>query len=612
MNGALVGFRIGGEKKLLRLYGERSCEAVLHELHDFLSTISDPDLKAYAARLEMIGPADGPGPSEAQRQRVQACLERAGTQSPALSSWADVFASLPGLRAWKAGLGFMPVAAIQFCADVHWGFLLDIDQGQLQIFDNRNARFRWSAMGDSERAFCTVALTQVRQLSVPDIQALQGLLQQHVVCDGQDPRLPMRDGTSARFAGPGGWQAWVCVQGGHLGLHLERDEREVQFSRVGELRLDDPGCGDFLCRSLDAQVLALTRSIYGPGASLTQVARVAAHLPALPFEPGQSGLPLLDLGLRSACGLQLKLGPDFFDAVRSLFVGQGMTLQGWRFLIRQDNDVLRQILKFFPPSARIMVGFTAFINLMARALQNQVVDLQRCQAALTGVERILDRTRGRPEPTREANACIFLRAIMRASLSHGEVVNLDHEAQDISDYVYTHPAVLKGVTWRSLRRRSEAWHRALLITVDPATDVRWPALMPRQQMGEFVALELDCGYLLAEDGLEQRHCIGTYVNACSSGASRVFSLRRQGKRVATLELQRSQQGDWRLVQIRGKANTPITDAAILQTAQAVAQAYTDRSQAHERAHRPSSHAALQPGAYLHPAYVVHRQDHWTG
>jgi len=120
---------------------------------------------------------------------------------------------------------------------------------------------------------------------------------------------------------------------------------------------------------------------------------------------------------------------------------------------------------------------------------------------------------------------------MRAHLTDEEEANLDHEAQDVSDFVYSHQAVLKGATWRSLRRRSSLWHRALLIQVDPAKDVRWPALLPRHELGSFVAVELDSGALLAEEGLEQRHCIGSYVNACSSGASRVFSLRQNGRRI---------------------------------------------------------------------------------
>lgn len=218
---------------------------------------------------------------------------------------------------------------------------------------------------------------------------------------------------------------------------------------------------------------------------------------------------------------------------------------------------------------------------------------------------------------REENARIFLRALVRARLSPEQEANLAHEAQDVSDFVYAHTAVLKGATWASLCRRSDAWHRALLIGVDPAKDLRWAALLPRYQSGAYVAVELDCGYLLAEEGLEQRHCIGSYANACASGGTRVFSLRQgtaQGRRVATLEVQRGHDGDWHMVQIRGKANTAVQDPLLLQAADQVVSAYGAAVRAQAAGLRTTLGNWDMPiaGDYAPPPYVIHRQEHWTG
>lgn len=289
-----------------------------------------------------------------------------------------------------------------------------------------------------------------------------------------------------------------------------------------------------------------------------------------------------------------------------------MSAQGWRFLIRQNDAALRFVLQFFPPSSRILGSFTHFINLLASALQSEPLRIERCQPALRGVERILDRTRGRPGPLREENARIFLRAIMRVRLSKEEEANLPYEAQDVSDFVYAHAAVLKGVTWRSLCRRSDDWHRALLITVDPDKDVRWPALLPVYTTGSFVAVELDSGFLLAEEGLEQRHCIGTYANACASGATRVFSLRHNGKRNATIELQRGHDGAWRMVQIRGKANSAVHDPAVLEAADQLTQAYSEAAQARERSEFTRVRELENSGGYQSPALRSPQSDYWTG
>lgn len=611
MSGALVGLRIDGGNKLMRLHGERSCAGVLTALLDYLRDVDDTRLGTYARRLTMVEAAHGPFPDEVARAVLQAFFEDRFGQSCRPQTWAEAFAALPELQGWHAGAPYLPAASLDSCGDVTWGFLIDLDAGALQIFVNRNARFHWRDMAGSQPAYCTLSLAHARQLTVPDLEALHGLLQQHSYSDGIDPVLPLRDAESAPFPGPGAWQARLRLAHGRVRLLLERGSLRAKVRQVGELRLDDPHCGALLRAALDPPVLALALSIYGPGARLGQLAQVATQLPALPFAPGDGGLPLLDLGLSPASGLSLPLGPAFFDAVRARFLAAGMSAQGWRFLIKQDNAVLRFVLQFFPPSARIVGSFAHFINLLASALQNEALRIERCQPALRGVERILDRTRGRPGPLREENARIFLRAIMRARLSGDEEANLAHEAQDVSDFVYAHTAVLKGASWRSLCRRSDAWHRALLITVDPDKDVRWPALLPVYRTGPFLAVELDCGFLLAEDGLEQRHCIGTYANACASGATRVFSLRRDGRRTATIELQRGHDGAWRMVQIRGKANTVVCDPAILEAADQVSQSYAEAARTREHAEFARARERGPASGYLSPALPI-QGEYWTG
>ncbi len=612
MSGALVGFRIDGEKKLLRLHGERSCEGVLTELMAYLHRVSDARLETYARTLKPVGPEHSPFPGAADQAVIQAFFEDHFGETCPSQTWAETFAALPELEGWHAGFPFMPAAAIQSCGDVSWGFLIDLETGTLQIFVNRHARFQWSDMADPQPAYCSLALAHARQLTAHDLSALHGLLHQHSYSDGIDPVLPLQDALSAPFPGPGPWQSRLKLAHGRARLLLERGPLRAKLRQVGELRLGDAHCGALLREALAPPVLAMAQAIYGPDANLGQVAHVAAHLPALPYAPDDGGLPLLDLGLSAASGLQLTLGPGFFDAVRSRFLDAGMSAQGWRFLIKQDQGVLRFVLQFFPPSARILGAFTHFINLLASALQSEALRIERCQPALRGVERILDRTRGRPGPLREDNARIFLRAIMRARLSVEEEANLAHEAQDVSDFVYAHAAVLQGVTWRSLCRRSDAWHRALLITVDPDKDVRWPALLPVYATGPFVAVELDSGFLLAEGGLEQRHCIGTYANACASGATRVFSLRHKGRRTATLELQRGHDDAWRMVQIRGKANTVVQDPALLEAAGRVAQAYSEAARSRERAEFAKARAHGHSSGSLSPALAAPLQEYWTG
>ena len=612
MNSALLGFCCGGVKKLMRLHGLASPQAVLQRVIDYLRVVTDCQLRSYAQAVQTVNLRQRGGLPDPALIQATAWLGKTHTPGHESPTWSDVFEQLPDLKAWQSGFAYMPQAQLATCADVHWAFVLDLDAMALHVFDNRNARYPWEAIGSAEPPICQIALSRARDLTPSDLRVLQGLLQQNVACDGERVTLPAKDFTSADSAWSDGWVACVQVQDGQPSLLMQRAGIAVRFNRIGALRLSQGGVRHQLGPCIHPPILAMAEAIYGENASLSQISQLAAASQCVPFAASEPALPLLDLGLRKSNGLDLVLGPAYFDQLRALMIHNGMTVQGWRFLIRQQQPVLRFVLGFLPPSVRVIGAFASLVNLMASALQNTPLLFARCQASLSGVERILDRTRGRPDPVRQENARIFLRALVRASLDDVQMRNLDHDAQDVSDFVYNCPGVLKGATWRSLCRRSDDWHRALLIAVDPATDVRWPALLPRFVTGPFEALELDCGQLLAQEGLEQRHCIGTYVNACSTGASRVFSLRRGGKRVATLELQRTHDASWRLVQIRGKANSPVTDQSTLDAAESVAHAYSRSAQQVQAHGGRAAHPALQPGAYMTPSYVVHRQDHWTG
>lgn len=571
MAGALVGFLVDGHYKMLRLHGERSCAGVLEQIRRLLAQIGNIELDVLARSIRPVRLFDRPA---ALTSQTLAALGRTAEDHDRLpSTWAEVFECLPELEVWHHKVPCIPELSLDQCADVVWGFVVEVRSATLHIYDNRNARFRWSALQAAGAPFATLSLDALRALQVSDIHSLQRILLLHAYADGLDPTLPLSDGISAQADGPDNWSSRLQIESGHASLTLVRPNAQVIVRRVLELTLDDARFGAFLRASLPPGLLAMSRSIYGPSATLQQVGRLASHLPQLPFSAEAGGLPLLVLGLNPGADLPLKPGPQYFEELRSLLISAGLALGGWRFLIRQDNAVLRALLQYFPPSARILGDFCQFVDHFANALQGGSLPVARCQAGLRGVDRILDRTRGRPGPLRRQNAEIYLRALVRAELSDDEEANLGHEAQDIADYVYQTSTLLKGATWRSLQRRSDHWHRSIIIHVDPDRDLRWTALLPNFEADGYTAQELNTGRLLAEEGLEQKHCIGTYVNACVSGSTRVFSIRQNQRRVATLELQRTSDGRWTPVQLRGKANSLVTDRRLIAFAQSLAPLY---------------------------------------
>jgi hypothetical protein len=369
--------------------------------------------------------------------------------------------------------------------------------------------------------------------------------------------------------------ARIEVSGQRVRMRLVRGECEVEVGLLGELRLDHAGCGAFLRAAMPARLLDLGCAIYGPAMSLTQASRVASRLQDLPFTAGQSGLPLLDLGLRPSCGLSLPLGRSFFDRLKARLRLAGLSNQGWRFLVRQNEPALRGLLELFRPCASQLREFALFINLLAGALQVLPLRADRCQIALLGAQRILERGAARASAHRLENARIYLRAVMRAELQESRQANLAHESQQVCEFMRAQPLPIAGrnLSWQALCRRAHAWHKAALMRIEPERDVRWNPLLPVFEDGAFLANELNTGARLAEEGLMQKHCVGSYANACASGSCRIFSLRCNGRRIATIELRRDQHGAWLLGQVHGKANTTVRDAAVLDVARQVAAAY---------------------------------------
>ncbi len=573
MNGALAGFRIDGVTKLIRLHGERGCGQILAELLQYLRFVRCERLRAYAKTTMLVAESDGPFLSPSVRAWSEAFLEDYLGESCRVLTWSDVFTVLSDFEAWHAGFPFLPDPAIDSCGDISWGFLINLDADELQIYINRHARFAWRDMA-AQAPFCAIAIAGARKLSESDAAALNEVLHFHSYSDGLDPVLPTSNALSQTFPGPGCWTSQFRSANNRIRLLLRREELEVEVGLLGELKPDDSRCGAFLRSVIQPEVLGLGRAIYGSEITLTEAARIARRMAELPFAPEDRGLPLLDLGLRHSSGFALPLGRAYFDELKACMVAAGLSQQGWRFLIRQSAPVLRCLLGHFRLSAYRVREFSYFINLLASALQCEALTLQRCEPALRGVQRILERGARRSGPVREENARIYLRCIMRAAMSVEQEANLTHEAQQVSDFLHDQLAPLPGrQSWQSLCRRSDRWHREALTQISPERDLHWTALLPNWQCSGYEVLELDSGARLLQEGLEQKHCVGSYADACASGTCRIFSVRLRGKRLATIELRRELGGKWSLGQVRSKANGAVKDAALLRLARKLVAAY---------------------------------------
>ena len=89
-------------------------------------------------------------------------------------------------------------------------------------------------------------------------------------------------------------------------------------------------------------------------------------------------------------------------------------------------------------------------------------------------------------------------------------------------------------------------------------DLRWESLVERIETGDITVIALTSQALLVQEGNIMKHSAGSYAPACLAGASRIFSLRRRGRRTATMEIIRSAgpdgEGPWTVAQVSGPRN----------------------------------------------------------
>lgn len=121
---------------------------------------------------------------------------------------------------------------------------------------------------------------------------------------------------------------------------------------------------------------------------------------------------------------------------------------------------------------------------------------------------------------------------------------------------------LKGRTLQSLTRQSDEWHKKEILVKGAQT---WSTCgidgFKIEKKEEVIALEELLGSkLLANEGRDMKHCVGSYVSYCRMGRSAIFSMRKYSSGVlketmATIEVNLASK---RVVQAKAKLNAKIS------------------------------------------------------
>jgi hypothetical protein len=100
---------------------------------------------------------------------------------------------------------------------------------------------------------------------------------------------------------------------------------------------------------------------------------------------------------------------------------------------------------------------------------------------------------------------------------------------------------------------SAEWHEAVANNLDGPNAAFPPAWFPATKVGDTEIVPIEDAATLYREGSAMHHCVGTYRDRVQGGACCVYSVRRDGERVATLALGRHRSEVY-LDQIRGACN----------------------------------------------------------
>jgi len=137
----------------------------------------------------------------------------------------------------------------------------------------------------------------------------------------------------------------------------------------------------------------------------------------------------------------------------------------------------------------------------------------------------------------------------------------------IFDWLHRVPeASTKGATWASLMRKQHAWHmefarQEMLRRKEEGGCLGWAPFVQSLVQKDLDAVSLNTSDDLWEEGTAMDHCVGGYDQQCYANVSRIYSIRRAGERVATLEI-RKVGGKLTIGQLYGYHNRRITDKAV--------------------------------------------------
>ena len=272
--------------------------------------------------------------------------------------------------------------------------------------------------------------------------------------------------------------------------------------------------------------------------------------------------------LRSPPEAQVNHPGQLVQAARKELQRTGMDPAHWRVARRLSIQSMRKVLG--------LADWARVQTITLLALARVTPDDRAVTLAAQMARHLSDQNLRGP---RVANLARFLQL-------HQDTEEPDPNRQDCLDYVIhlsDTGSTLTSRTRNGLRKRTERWHREMnqrqlrhqweaTMSERDGWLHAWNSLLPQTQVDGITCIPLTDEEQLFQESVRMAHCVFSYGPRAAQGQSRLFTLERDGRPVATLEITPDGDG-WAASQMRAYRNHPV-DPRVQQAGEQLAQRYS--------------------------------------
>lgn len=322
-----------------------------------------------------------------------------------------------------------------------------------------------------------------------------------------------------------------------------------------------------LRRRFGADRVKLALRVFGARVNLWQLSQVAAHYEVLWARLAE--MPNLAPLLAADVGMWKHL-PNW-KVVKYRYIAMGLSPSAWRWICHQSKAYIARL-------DWTHLGHLAWVNLHA-ALQLKLrgSDIDKQTAALHGFGAASGWLRRHPDWITSESTQSFLRGIRLCLKRLDETPGRENQQEviqeefplildwmlaqvvgDLSKRVKIH----RGWTYDTLMSWQSRWHLSDFGQTHTEMNVYWPEVLGMGQvLSDYDYFELSSLRALLQEAKRMHHCVPSYIDRCMEGQICLFHLSRKGhlNERATLEISREGALHWRITQLKGPCNAPVSD-----------------------------------------------------